>query len=111
MIIPTKEIKKVHEFIFRNGCIVVEDKPTFDFHPLIDVTNHKVMKIVKSMNSKGLFDRQFIWKHAYYTLNDTGVEWLRKKLYLGIDEYPATHTPVPAAEKEVVAEAGAPHFN
>ncbi|OAG29529.1 small subunit ribosomal protein S1e [Nematocida displodere] len=105
MIIPTQEIKKVHEFIFTNGCIVVEDKSTLENHPMIDVTNHKVMKIVKSMNSKGLFDREFIWKHAYYTLNHTGIQWLRNKLYLGAEEYPATHSAMPLeSEKEVAAE-------
>ncbi|KAI5172750.1 small subunit ribosomal protein S10e [Nematocida sp. LUAm3] len=104
MIIPTKEIKRVHEFIFKNGCIVVEDNATFDMHPMIDVTNHKVMKIVRSLTSKGVLTRQFIWRHAYYTITNEGVEWLRRKLYLGEEEHPATHTPMPIAlEKEVDA--------
>lgn len=112
MIIPTEEIKKVHKFIFEHGCIVVEDKPTFEEHPMIDVTNHKVMKIVKSMTSKGLLNRRFVWNHAYYTINDAGIAWLRKKLFLENTEYPATHAglgAVPSKKEEVAAEE-APAF-
>jgi len=108
MIIPTREIKLVHEYLFRNGCMVVEDKPTFDLHPLLPVTNHKVMKVVRSLTSKGVLSRQFIWKHAYYTVTMDGVAWLREKLLLEEDAYPKTHSAmVGGAEKEAVAE-GAP---
>ena len=111
MIIPTEEIKKVHKFIFEHGCIVVEDKPTFEEHPMIDVTNHKVMKVVRSMTSKGLLDRRFIWNHAYYTVNDAGITWLRKKLFLDNTEYPATHTALAAMpEKDEPATEETPTF-
>ncbi|KAI5189340.1 small subunit ribosomal protein S10e [Nematocida sp. AWRm77] len=109
MIIPTSEIKRVQKFIFKHGCIVVEDNPTIEKdHPMIPVTNHKVMKIVKSMNSKGLFDREFIWNHAYYRLNAEGIEYLRESLLLGPYDCPETHISIkPTGEQELAAEGEA----
>lgn len=103
MIIPTKEIKQVNEYIFHYGCIVVEDKNTAETHPHISVANYKVMKIVRSLCSKGFLDREFVWRHAYYTITPEGIEWLRKKLYLGAEEYPMTHTGAQISpEKEII---------
>lgn len=110
MIIPTQEIRAVREFLFKHGCIVVEDNKTLENHKHVGVSNLKVMKILRSMLSKELVDKVFVWRHAYYTLTDEGISWLRNKLYLGEDVYPLTHSAIPMASEHAILADGAPKF-
>lgn len=106
MHIPTNEIKEVQRFIFDNGCIVVEHSRTLQPHPDFSISNLKVMKIVRSLVSRGCLDKAFAWKHGYYTLTTKGIEYIRRKHYLTENDYPVLYDSNPLAEtKEVEEEA------
>lgn len=112
MIIPTHEIREVYEFLFKHGCLVVEYKPTAESHPMINVTNHKVMKIMKRLISKNVVSKTFVWRHAYYTLTDDGIVWLRNILYLDETASPITHVSVPIISEKtaLTADDAEPNF-
>lgn len=112
MHIPTREIKEVQRFIFDNGCIVVEHNRTLKPHPMVNISNFKVMKIVKSLFSRGCVEKSFAWKHGYYTITTKGIEYIRRKHYLTENDYPRLYDSNPlAANKEVEEEAEAIAFN
>ena len=70
-------------------------KKEFDgVHKDTTIDNLKVWMLSRSLHSKGYLDLTFSWQHYYYTLNDEGIEYLRKKLGITGDEVkPATRKP------------------
>jgi small subunit ribosomal protein S10e len=111
MIVATEELRAVYRFLFKTGCLVVEDNKTLENHPYVGISNIKVLKAMKLLRAKKLVDKQFVWRHSYYRLNDKGICWMREKLYLDAEELPITHTAMPLINEQtpVVAE-GAPKF-
>ncbi|KAF8297487.1 putative 40S ribosomal protein S10 [Trypanosoma cruzi] len=66
------------------------------------VPSIQVMQLMRSMKSRGLIKEQFAWRHFYWFLNDEGVEYLRKYLFLAHDAVPNTHK----AEYKVLEREG-----
>ncbi|KAF5116474.1 hypothetical protein DV454_001668 [Geotrichum candidum] len=53
--------------------------------------NLYVIKALQSLTSKGYAKTRFSWQYYYYTLTDSGVEYLRNWLGLPNGVVPATH--------------------
>jgi small subunit ribosomal protein S10e len=78
MFIATETIHKVLRHILAEGAVLVEDTSRGD-HPVLKVPNLQVMQIMRSLNSKGMINRVFNWRHAYCYLTNEGVSRLRAK--------------------------------
>ena len=67
-------------------------KKDFDSeHKDTGLPNLKVWMLTRSLHSKGYLDLTYSWQHYYYTLNDEGIEYLRKKLGITAEDVkPAT---------------------
>jgi len=48
-------------------------------------------KMLQSLESRGHVTDVFNWQYHYYTLTDSGVEYLRQYLYIPTDVVPNTH--------------------
>ena len=73
------------------GVIVAKKDYTLAKHPDIEeASNLEVIKLMTSLTSKDLVSCRFCWKHYYWFLNDTGIEWLREYLHLPEDHLPNT---------------------
>ncbi|EIJ89544.1 small subunit ribosomal protein S10e [Nematocida parisii] len=102
MHIPTNEIKEVQRFIFDKGCIVVQFNRSLKPHPYVNVANFKVMKIVRSLYSKGCVEKVFAWRDGYYVINKKGIEYIRRKHYLTENDYPSLYDSDPLAVNKTV---------
>merc|ERR1712032_206158 len=60
-------------------------------HQQIEVSNLKVMMIVKSLKSQGYLNDVFNWQWCYYTVTMKGVGFLAKSLGVSGDVVPATN--------------------
>lgn len=59
-------------------------------HPLIDVPNLQVIKLMQSFKSKEYVRETFGWMHYYWFLTNDGIEFLRTYLNLPSEIVPAT---------------------
>lgn len=59
-------------------------------HPLIDVPNLQVIKLMQSFKSKEYVRETFAWEHYYWYLTNDGIEHLRTLLNLPSEIVPAT---------------------
>nr|GLL34135.1 40S ribosomal protein S10-1-like [Ipomoea trifida] len=59
-------------------------------HPLIDVPNLQVIKLMQSFKSKEYVRETFAWMHYYWYLTNDGIEFLRTYLNLPSEIVPAT---------------------
>lgn len=59
-------------------------------HPLIDVPNLQVIKLMQSFKSKEYVRETFGWMHYYWYLTNDGIEFLRTYLNLPSEIVPAT---------------------
>eukprot|EP00049_Salpingoeca_infusionum_P003166 m.64223 g.64223 ORF g.64223 m.64223 type:complete len:142 (-) comp11992_c1_seq1:2335-2760(-) len=92
MFIRTENRKKILLTLFKEGTLVAEKNFNAPKHPTISgVTNLEVIKSCQSLKSRGLVTECFAWRHFYWTLNDEGVEELRKYLHLDAEVAPNTH--------------------
>jgi len=90
MLIPTKNIKAILSYLFKEGVLVARKDATLDKHEVIEVPNLHVMKLMNSLKSRDLVKEQFCWQRYYWTLNDKGIEYLRAYLHVTEDTVPAT---------------------
>jgi len=90
MLIPTKNIKAILSYLFKEGVLVARKDHTLDKHENIEVPNLHVVKLLQSLKSKNLVKEQFNWSRFYWTLTDEGIEYLRKYLHVTNDTVPAT---------------------
>eukprot|EP01071_Lankesteria_metandrocarpae_P007024 Lankesteria_metandrocarpae@DN4557_c0_g1_i1.p2 len=90
-LIPKKNKKLIYEHVFREGVLVVEKDPNLPCHPeLTSVPNLHVLMIMKSLKSHEVVEEQFNWRHHYYFLTNSGIEFLRSYLMLPDNVYPDT---------------------
>merc|ERR1712137_230200 len=95
---PVHIFKKERNTIFykllKEGVICC--KKDFDSeHKDTGLPNLKVWMLARTMHSKGYLDLTYSWQYYYYTLNDEGIEYLRKKLGIGAEDVkPATQTKI-----------------
>lgn len=59
-------------------------------HPLIDVPNLQVIKLMQSFKSREYVRETFAWMHYYWYLTNDGIEYLRTFLNLPSEIVPAT---------------------
>ncbi|KAF5101493.1 hypothetical protein DV451_002190 [Geotrichum candidum] len=77
-------------FFFAEGVVVAQKDYNIN-HTEIDTRNLYVIKALQSLTSKGYAKTRFSWQYYYYTLTDSGVEYLRNWLGLPNGVVPATH--------------------
>ena len=92
MVLISKEEKRaIFTYLLREGVIVVRKDAYLPMHQSISgVSNLKVMMIVKSLKSQGFLSEVFNWQWSYYTVSNSGVNFLVKKLGVAADVVPAT---------------------
>lgn len=59
-------------------------------HGAIDVPNLHVMKALLSLKSRGYVTEIFSWQYFYYTLTESGIEYLREYLHVPAEYVPLT---------------------
>lgn len=87
---PKKNRTQIHEYLMKEGVMVVKDVQTMNNHPNVAVPNLHVLSTLKSLHSKGYVQRIFSWRHAYYRLTNDGITYLRDCLHLPSEIVPAT---------------------
>lgn len=92
---PAEVRRKVLRYFFENGVIVVGDDQAA-VHEEIGVLNIYAYQIGRSFVSRGFAKKQYAWTHAYYILNDDGIEYLRG--YFGV---PANAAPLTLAPQKL----------
>ncbi|KAH0794787.1 Plectin/S10 domain containing protein [Histomonas meleagridis] len=92
MFIPADIRRKILRYFFENGVIVVSANNA-GIHEELEVLNIYVFQLGRSFVNKGFAKKQYAWTHAYYTLNDKGIEYLRR--YFGLPPQAAPLTLAP----------------
>ncbi|XP_017041763.1 40S ribosomal protein S10b [Drosophila ficusphila] len=91
MFIPKVNRVAVYEYLFKEGVIVAKKDPRVQKHPdLQSVPNLQVIKIMRSLHSRGLVREEFAWRHFYWCLTNEGIEELRSYLHLPSEIVPST---------------------
>uniref|UniRef100_A0A914DT66 Plectin/S10 N-terminal domain-containing protein n=2 Tax=Acrobeloides nanus TaxID=290746 RepID=A0A914DT66_9BILA len=94
MLMPQSDRKKIYERLFEDGVCIAKKDYNLKSHPEIEgVKNLHVIKAMKSLASRGHVSEQFIWRHYYFSLTDTGIVYLREFLGLAEEVVPGTHKP------------------
>lgn len=78
-------------FYTSEGVLVAKKDFNLPKHQDIDTRNLFVIKALQSLNSRGYVKTQFAWQYYYYTLTDSGIDYLREWLHLPAEIVPATH--------------------
>lgn len=89
MWMPAQIRRNILRYFFTNGVLVVLDNPSAK-HEELDCLNIYVQQIGRSMLSKDLCKKTYAWSHAYFTLNDKGIEYLRAYFGLPANAAPLT---------------------
>jgi len=82
MLIPKKNRREVYKFLFNEGVLYAEKDFNLPKHPELDVPNLQVIKLMQSFKSRELVTERFAWRHYYWFLTDTGIDFLREYLNL-----------------------------
>ncbi|KGG50298.1 hypothetical protein DI09_78p40 [Mitosporidium daphniae] len=90
MLIPTPNRKLIHQYLFKEGVIVVKKDYHLPQHQEIPVPNLQVAKALQSLHSRDYVSLTFSWKYYYYILTEKGIEHLRRELNLPTSVVPAT---------------------
>lgn len=81
VLVSKAEKRAIFLYLLKEGVVVVKKDPYLAQHQAItDVSNLKVMMIVKSLKSQGFLNEVFNWKWSYYSVTDKGVSFLTKAL-------------------------------
>ncbi|OAY84688.1 Sec1 family domain-containing protein MIP3 [Ananas comosus] len=75
---------------FAEGVLYAKKDYNLAKHPLIDVPNLHVIKLMQSFKSKEYVRETFAWQHYYWYLTNDGIEYLRTYLNLPSEIVPAT---------------------
>ncbi|KNB45445.1 40S ribosomal protein [Blastocystis sp. subtype 4] len=104
MLVDRKDILLVYRQLFEDGVFTTID----DVHATyvlgkdengedITISNLKVIKLLQSLCSRGYVNKTYSWWeydswcHFYYTLTDSGLQYLREFLHLPNDIVPNTY--------------------
>ncbi|PSC71733.1 40S ribosomal S10 [Micractinium conductrix] len=90
MLISKKNRREVYKYLFKEGVLFAEKDFNLPKHPEIDVPNLEVIKLMQSFKSKEYVTERYAWRHFYWFLTDTGIEFLREFLNLPSEIVPAT---------------------
>ena len=89
MYMPTAIRRKILRYLFENGVLCVSDNQA-GMHDELECLNIYPYQLGRSFVSKGLCKKTYAWSHAYYTLTDKGIEYLRNLFGLPANAAPAT---------------------
>ena len=94
--VPKKTRDNVYRYFFTEGVVVCKKDPLATWEGELggkrfQVPAIQIWQLMRSMRSRDLLKEQFAWRHFYWTLNDNGVEYLRKYLHLAETVVPETH--------------------
>jgi len=90
MLVPKKNRLAVYSYLFNEGVIVTKKALLMDKHPNLEVPLLHVVKLLLTLKSKGFVKERYTWQYLYYTLTDTGIEYLRNYLHVSELVVPAT---------------------
>lgn len=90
MIISIKQKKEVYSQLFKDGLVVVKKDKKYFLEKENSIESLIVIKLMKGLVSKGFVKEKFSWKYYYFVLNDKGIEFLRKFLYIPENVIPLT---------------------
>ena len=92
VLVSKSERRAIYSYLLREGVIVVRKDAYLPAHQHIpEVSNLKVMMIVKSLKSQGYLQDIFNWQWCYFTVTNKGVQFLTKSLGVSSDVVPATY--------------------
>lgn len=78
--------------MFAEGVLYAEKDFNLPSHPEIEgVPNLEVIKLMQSFKSKEYVTERYAWRHYYWFLTDSGIEYLREYLNLPAEIVPDTH--------------------
>merc|ERR1719247_3180971 len=93
MFISKKNRKTVYQKLFTEGVLYTPKNKLLPSHPLFPDTgikNIEILNIMISLKSREYVTENFCWQHSYWTLTDSGIEYLRGYLNVPINILPAT---------------------
>ena len=97
MLVDRKDIILVYRQLFQDGVFCIKDdvhKPYVigqdENGENITIQGLKVIKLLQSLCSRGYVKKTYSWCHFYYTLTDSGLEYLRQYLHLPAGIVPQT---------------------
>jgi small subunit ribosomal protein S10e len=90
MIISRQQKKEVYSQLFKDGLMVIKKDKKYFFYKENSIESLIVIKLMKGLVSKGFVKEKFSWKYYYFILNDKGIDFLRKFLYIPENVIPLT---------------------
>ncbi|KAK1263317.1 40S ribosomal protein S10 [Acorus gramineus] len=90
MLISLKNRLEICKYLFQEGVMYAKKDYNLAKHPLIDVPNLQVIKLMQSFKSKEFVKETFAWMHYYWYLTNEGIEYLRGLMNLPSEIVPAT---------------------
>lgn len=90
MLIPKNVRRVTYEKLLQEGVLVAKKDFNAPKHCMLPVRNLYVIKLMQSLTSKGHVRTNFSWRHYYYFLTNSGIEYLREYLHVPEDVVPAT---------------------
>ena len=104
MFIPVPIRRRILKELFSNGVLVVSSNHSAE-HEELKCLNLYVFQIGRSFTDRGLCKKQYAWTHAYFTLTDKGVDYLREYFGAPASSVPAILNPR-NAQKDVIERGG-----
>ena len=94
-VIPKKNRDDLYRFFFTEGVICCHKNRLGVWRASlggkrIEMPVNHVMQLMRQLKSRGLLKEQFAWRHFYWFLNDAGVAFMRKYLFLAENVVPNT---------------------
>ncbi|KRH94670.1 40s ribosomal protein s10 [Pseudoloma neurophilia] len=90
MRLSSDDMLKIKMYFFNEGVCLVEDRSD-EPHPELNICNNEVKKMFKSLVSRGIARKVFVWRHSYFFLTPAGIDMLREELCLEEQDMPRTH--------------------
>ncbi|EDV53392.1 40S ribosomal protein S10a [Drosophila erecta] len=99
MFIPKENRIAIYEYLFKEGVLAAKKDSPITKHPDLEkIPNLQVIKVMKSLHSRGWVKEQFAWRHYYWCLTNEGIEELRTYLHLPPEIVPSTLTRLARSE-------------
>ena len=94
-VIPKKNRDDLYRFFFTEGVVCCHKNRLGVWRASlggkrIEMPVNHVMQLMRQLKSRGLLKEQFAWRHFYWFLNDAGVAFMRKYLFLAENVVPNT---------------------
>ena len=88
---PKKDLTAIYEYLFKEGVMVAKKDFNAPQHPALSkIPNLHVIKAMQSLKSRRYVKEQFAWRHYYWYLTNSGIQYLRDYLHLPPEIVPPT---------------------